>query len=214
MADILLEGLAADRDGWRPRVSPLPISPPGAGAQPTFLRAATALINDQGYRGASVDRIAASVNMTKGGFYHYHDAKDELVVACFERTFQMVRLAQTRSGSEADGLHRVADAVCMLVHHQLTEEGPLLRTSALTAVPAPLRGEMTGRLDRITSRFADGVSDGMIDGSVRPCDAAIAAQMISALINSTGELPRWVEGVDPDEAVGLYAAPGFLGLYR
>ena len=215
MADILLRGLALDLERWRPRISPLPISAPdhSAGAQSAFLRAATALVNDQGYRGTSIDRIAAAINMTKGAFYHYHDSKDEVVVACFERTFQMVRSAQDRSWLAASGLEKVTDAACLLVHHQLTEEGPLLRTSALTAVPAPLRTQMTERLDRITARFADGISDGIIDGSVRACDAVIAAQMITALINSTEELPRWLSHVEPDEAISLYAAPGFLGLY-
>ncbi len=215
MADILLGGLASDRERWRPRISPLPISPPDSspGAQSAFLRAATALVNDQGYRGASIDRIAGAINMTKGAFYHYHDAKDEVVVACFERMFEMVRSAQGRSWPGARGLEKVADAACLLVHHQLTEEGPLLRTSALTAVPTPLRTQMTERLDRTTARFADGISDGIIDGSVRPCDSAIAAQMITALINSTEELPRWLSHVDPDEAISLYATPGFLGLY-
>ena len=215
MADILLNGLAVDPAAWRPRVSPLPISQQDVGnpAQQAFLRAATALVNDQGYRGASIDRIAAAINMTKGAFYHYHDAKDDVVVACFERTFQMMRCAQTETTSAETGLEQVADAACLLVHHQLTDEGPLLRTSALTAVPEPLRNQMTARLDRITARFADGISDGIIDGSVRPCDAAIAAQMITGLVNSTEELPRWIEHLTPDDAVTLYAAPGFLGLY-
>ena len=215
VADILLGGLVADGSGWRPRLSPLSIghSDAGATAQAAFLRAATILVNDQGYRGASIDRIAAAINMTKGAFYHYHDAKDDLVVACFERTFAMMRLAQARSRGEPNGLQRVVGAACLLVNHQLTDEGPLLRTSALAAVPAPLRNEMTERLDRITSRFADGISDGIIDGSVRPCDAAIAAQMITGLINSTEELPRWVVGTGPADAVSLYATPGILGLY-
>ena len=215
MGEILLNGLALDTDAWRPQVSPRPISQPEAEGAPqhAFLRAATALVNDQGYRGASIDRIAAAINMTKGAFYHYHEAKDDLVVACFERTFQMMRSAQSQSRSAPSGLAQVADAACLLVHHQLAEEGPLLRTSALTAVPASIRSQMTERLDRITSRFADSITDGMIDGSVRACDAAIAAQMTTALINSTEELPRWVSGISPDEAVSLYAMPGFLGLY-
>ena len=215
MADILLNGLPLDRSAWRPQVSPLPISRPGAegAAQYAFLRAATLLVNEQGYRGASIDRIAASINMTKGAFYHYHEAKDELVVACFERTFQMMRAAQAASRAAPSGLTQVADATCLIVHHQLTDEGPLLRTSALTAVPQPIRLQMTERLDRITSSFADNITDGVIDGSIRPCDAAIAAQMTTALINSTEELPRWVSGVTPDEAVSLYAIPGFLGLF-
>ncbi len=215
MADILIDGLAGAGATWSPALSRLAAMEPDLSgtSQHAFLRAATVLINDQGYRGASIDRIAASVNVTKGAFYHYHDAKDDLVVACFERTFQLMRHAQTISQTARRGLDRVADGACLLVHHQLTEEGPLLRTSALTAVPGAIRSEMTARLDRIASRYADAISDGMIDGSIRPCDAAIAAQMVTATINSAEELPRWVRGASSDDAVLLYARPSFLGLF-
>ena len=216
MADILINGLAAAPSAATPRVSRLQIPPPDASASPqyTFLRAATALINDQGYRGASIDRIAASINMTKGAFYHYHDAKDELVVACFERTFEMMRRAQAVSETIQGGLDRLAHGACLLIYHQLTEEGPLLRTSALTAVPSDIRIKMTSRLDRVTSRFADIVSDGIIDDSVRPCDAWIAAQMVTAAINAAEELPRWAPEISPEDALEAYARPSILGLYR
>ena len=46
-----------------------------------FLKAATRQINEHGYRGASVDRISASLNVTKGAFYHHNEAKDDLVAA-------------------------------------------------------------------------------------------------------------------------------------
>ena len=216
MADVLINGLAADRLSCAPNAPSPPITRPDDGktAQSIFLRAATVLINDQGYRGASIDKIAASVNMTKGAFYHYHDAKDELVIACFERTFEIMRRAQTMSERATQGFSRLADATQLLIHHQLAEEGPLLRTSALTAVPAPIRFQMTARLDRITSRFADVISDGMIDGSIRPCDPPIASQMITAAINSAEELSRWTGNVTADEAVQLYARPAMHGLYR
>ena len=55
-----------------------------------FLRAATELINEEGYHGASVERISARLNVSKGAFYHHNETKDELVVACFERTFEIM----------------------------------------------------------------------------------------------------------------------------
>ncbi|MDN8891457.1 helix-turn-helix domain-containing protein, partial [Staphylococcus aureus] len=56
-------------------------------AQQRFLQAATRLINERGYRGASVERIASELNVTKGSFYHHLEAKDDLVLACFRRSF-------------------------------------------------------------------------------------------------------------------------------
>ena len=37
---------------------------------------------------SKVEKISEQLNVTKGSFYHHNDAKDELVVECFERTFE------------------------------------------------------------------------------------------------------------------------------
>ena len=37
--------------------------------------------------------------------------------------------------------------------------------------------------------------------------------LLMAAINSTEELPRWVKGTTPDDAVQLYARPTILGMY-
>jgi hypothetical protein len=42
----------------------------GTATRAAYLRAATRLVNEYGYRGASVDRIAAELRLTKGSFYH------------------------------------------------------------------------------------------------------------------------------------------------
>ena len=58
----------------------------GDATRSAYLKAATRLVNEHGYRGASVDRIAAQLQLTKGSFYHHHETKEELIAACFERS--------------------------------------------------------------------------------------------------------------------------------
>ena len=180
----------------------------------SFLRAATELINDIGYRGAAVDRISESLNVTKGAFYHYNDTRDGLVVACFERTFDIIRQAQdVAMAEEMDGLSHVAAAAVSLVSRQMEPSGILLRTSALTAISPELREEMARRLSLSTLRFADMLNDGLIDRSVRVCDMRIAAEMVTATINSAQELQRWVRSATRENAA-LFVRPllyGFRG---
>ena len=66
----------------------------GEPGREAFLLAATRLINQLGYRGASVQRIASELNVTKGSFYHHLDAKDDLVAACYRRSFDTITAAQ------------------------------------------------------------------------------------------------------------------------
>lgn len=157
-----------------------------------FMRAATREINKFGYHGASVDRISASINLTKGAFYHHHDAKDELVRACFRRSFDLIRSAQ-RSAREQDASEweKLAMTVSALVQFQLSENGPLLRTSALSSLPQDLQGEIRELSYKVGRTFSSMISDAIAEGSVRPVDSTIAAYMLAAGINAAADVSIW-----------------------
>lgn len=216
MARILARGVVGPGVAWpRPRSLDLAGgSEPGvSAASEPFLRAATCLINEEGYHGASVEKISARLNVSKGAFYHHNQAKDELVLACFQRTFdimwQAIHAAERAGGS---GLEVLVTAVAALIEHQMSGEAPLLRTSALTAVPEALRAGLMQRFDRLAYRFASILCDGIADGSIAPVDVNIASQVITAAINAAAELHYWTPGVPPQAVVAHYVRPLFEGL--
>lgn len=223
VCDIVLNGLAGPGVPWTDAAAALPVAPGNhssdirqaarEGSPQDFLRAATALINEEGYHGASVDRISARLNVTKGSFYHHHDNKDDLVAACFEHTFAMIRLASDcANAATGSGWNRLSMASGMLVRHQLSAQGPLLRITACSALPPELRHNTLHTLNCLTEKFGAFVVDGIIDGSIRPLDPAVAAQLVSAMINAAAELPMWAAGIDEELAVPLFARPLFLGI--
>jgi AcrR family transcriptional regulator len=179
-----------------------------------FLRAATALVNEQGYRGASVDRISARLHVTKGSFYHHNDTKHDLISACFARSFAVLRHT-LRAAAAADGTawQRACAASATLVRFQLGPLGPLLRSSATSALPdGPEREQVRRQLQQLGVQIASLLVDGLEDGSLRPQDPAIAAQLLSSAINAAAELQRWVPGISPANATVLYTRPALLGL--
>jgi AcrR family transcriptional regulator len=210
---ILVDGLRAPGALW----NPLPLTslnPEGEGdAGEMFLRAATHLINEEGYLGASIDKISARLNLTKGAFYYHHETKDELVVACFERTFQIMRRAirQAESAS-ANGLQALATAAVALVECQTSGNSPLLRTSALTTAPESIQPQIVAKFNSVSDRFAALICDGVADGSIRPVDVNIAAQMLTAMINAAAELHFWTPRMTSGQAADLYVRPFFEGL--
>jgi AcrR family transcriptional regulator len=217
MYDIFLHGVAVDGAVWEPR--PIPMRKLAARdgpelARETFLLAATGLINRRGYRGASVDKISAELNVTKGSFYHHNEAKDDLVVACFERTFEVMRrgqrLAMELEGNQWDRLSACAAA---LAEFQLSEHGPLLRTSALSALPEQMRRQMVEHSNRVSDRFASMISDGIAEGSIRPVDPVIAAQMLNATLNACADLGALVPDVRPKAAPAVFARPMLMGVF-
>jgi AcrR family transcriptional regulator len=216
MLDIFENGLLRTRLEWQPRelrdVEP-PLADRSSEARETFLQAATSLMNDQGYHGASVQKISERLNVTKGAFYHHLDTKDDLILACFERTLDIVRRAQHEgarvAGNAAENLVSVSAA---LVEYQLSGKAPLLRTSALTSVPQEIRAGLIKEFDRASGRFSLVFTDGIADGSLRPVDSAIAAQMITALINAAAEVHNWAPGLSQQNIARVYARPLFHGL--
>ncbi len=100
--DILENGVGADSADWEPELVSLPIPAvkeltKTEKARENFLKTATRLINERGYHGASVDRIAAELNVTKGSFYHHIETKDDLVMECFRRSYNHVSETQEES---------------------------------------------------------------------------------------------------------------------
>ncbi len=215
VADILIHGLGSRTTLW---------APPGIVCSrrdgdseisaEAFLRAATYLINEQGYRGASVEKISARLNVTKGSFYHHNDNKDDLVANCFARSFDVIRDAQNAAAlCEADGWTKLSAIAAELVRYQVSERGPLLRYTALSALPEDMRRPLVATMDKICLRYTHFIVDGIADGSLRPTDQVIAAHLIAGIIDAASELRRWVSSADPQNAAELFARPLFRGLF-
>lgn len=179
-----------------------------------FLRAATDLLNEKGYRGASVDRISARLNVTKGSFYHHIEHKDDLILACFERTLTAVR----RATAQAQALSRPGwEQACAMARSlaclQTSGMGPLLRVGALGALPAfDGRAQAYRRMFQLTERIRDLIVTGMMDGSIRPLDSGIAAHLLGGSINSIAELHHWLPPSEHHRLVDLCLKPVFEGL--
>ncbi|MFC0590344.1 TetR/AcrR family transcriptional regulator [Novosphingobium aquiterrae] len=218
IATILDEGLAVPGSTWNPRLyseDEIRAAMPGqdAGAE-SFLRVATGLINESGYRGASVVRIVEQLNVTKGSFYHHLDAKDDLVLECFRQSYKRVAVAQWLAHRDgADEWQRLSWAIATLMDIQFNTDWPLTRTTALQALPADMRAEVVRRSDRIALRFMGTLVDGMRDGTLNSVDPMIASQLILSTLNSAYDLRGWAARLPRDKAIELYASTLAVGLF-
>ncbi|MGL3823462.1 TetR/AcrR family transcriptional regulator [Sphingopyxis sp. R3-92] len=217
MLEIFDRGIAPEGRTFEPRVLDI-----GLAARPVdgdvdgeaYLRAATRLINERGYRGASVERIASELNVTKGSFYHHLDAKDDLVLQCFRRSYGTVSRAQ-QAASDLEGSYwdRISAAISTLLDVQFSDLGPLLRTTALATLPAEPRSDVVARSNRTARRFAGMMIDGITEGSIRPIDPLIASQVVMAMLNSAVDLKSWADEFERGEAIRLYASTLAYGLF-
>ncbi len=213
LMDVFRHGIAAPGQIWAPELFELVHEEPEPGRE-AFLLAATRLINELGYRGASVQRIASELNVTKGSFYHHLDAKDDLVIACYKRSFDILadaqRLAESHAGTQ---WQRIESTLATLLDYQFSERGPLLRTTALSGLPPHVRNTMLDRSNRIARRFAGMLSDGIAEGTIRSIDPLVASQALMALQNAAFDMRKWAGTMARDRAVTFYASTLAFGLF-
>ncbi|MXO89887.1 TetR/AcrR family transcriptional regulator [Pontixanthobacter aquaemixtae] len=210
IVEILCHGIPAKSGDWAPLElgegpwrsnSDMPVQ-----QNDEFLRAATLMINERGYRGASVNRIAEALSVTKGSFYHHHDAKDDLVMECFQRSYDRLSKVQM-AGLELEGSYwtRLSSVLNELIDVQFFDAMPLLRTTALQALDSAHKTDVVMRSNRLARRFAGFLIDGIVDGSVKPVDPLVASQIIMSTLNGAYEARRWAARFDqPETAIKTY----------
>lgn len=216
---ILQEGLATAGASWSPHYYSedelRAAMPPQDAAAENFLRVATRLINESGYRGASVVRIVEQLNVTKGSFYHHLDAKDDLVIECFRQSYKRVAVAQWLAHREGQNeWERLTWAIATLLDIQFYTEWPLTRTTALQALPTPLQLEVVRRSDRTALRFMGTLVDGAREGSTNAVDPMIASQLILSTLNAAFDLKSWAARLPREKAIGFYASTLADGLFN
>jgi AcrR family transcriptional regulator len=136
------------------------------------------------------------------------------VVECFERSFATMRAAQTAAlALRGDHWKMISSAAAALAEYQLSERGPLLRTSALGALPEQMRITMVEHSNRVSERFAAMISDGVAEGSIRAVDPYIAAQMLNATLNGASDLRFVMPELKPNDLADLCARPLLMGIF-
>lgn len=214
--DILRNGIGALAAGESAPALPLEIPPPGSPSDvgpERFLKAATELINDQGYAGASVERISARLKVTKGSFYHHVETKHDLVIQCLERTIAIMRAAQRQADEQGgSGLQEIYASFAALIDFQMSEAGPLLALKAVVSIPNPERDALLKQFGRLSNRSALVIGRGIADGSIRPIDAHIGAELLLAITNAVGDLRLWAPELDKTTIDAAYTRPFFAGL--
>jgi AcrR family transcriptional regulator len=125
-----------------------------------------------------------------------------------------MRSAQTAALElRTDHWQMISSAAGALAAYQLSERGPLLRTSALGALPAQMRLTMVEHFNRVSERFAAMISDGVAEGTIRAVDPYIAAQMLNATLNGASDLRFVIPELKPNDLVDLYARPLLMGMF-
>ena len=154
------------------------------------LAAASRQFNRNGVEATSIEAIAATLGVTKGVLYHYLADKSELVTRCYERAFdfydQFIQVAEREGG---DGLERGLINAHLNIQANVSPLSPLMPQPGFGAVPEARRVALLERGRRENHGIADFLREGMKDGSVADCDAALVTHICAGAF---GWIPKWL----------------------
>lgn len=171
----------------------------------SFLKIATRLLNEVGYKGTSIDRIAAELNLTKGSFYHHLPTKDDLILQCFENSYKRLwELYEQATQARLSKWHTLISIIANAMKYQFEGDYPLLRTTALQALPDNVRHIPYEHFQSTTLFLTGLIVDACGEGAVRNINPLIASHIIMSTINSAFDIRSWAAKQDMEQAVGTY----------
>src|SRR5438309_7220787 len=103
MGESIITALRPQKPGRRPRRRKRPRNAdPQASTRVEILKSAAAAFRRLGYHGATVEQIAAALQMKKGNLYYYFRNKEEILFACHQ--YSLDRLHELLDQVEGSGL--------------------------------------------------------------------------------------------------------------
>src|ERR1041384_4933290 len=153
------------------------------------LETAARAFNENGFYKASLDDIAAELNVTKAALYYYFRSKDEILYECHAAAIQSITdtpLDRRAPNALAKIEQPVRRYVAMIVQSfgrclVLVGTQPLERANA-----AKCRAGRRG----INDLLVEPVQEGIDDGSIAPCEPKLSAYFVFGTLNW---LAQWDE---------------------
>lgn len=152
------------------------------------LRVAARLFSEQGFRQATLEDVAAALNVTRPALYHYARSKDELAAKCHEIAIAEIdeaieRARQHKSGREqvAVFFRRYAEIIC-------DDFGRCFVMVRRREYSSELQAASRVQQRRFDHAVRDMARAGVADGSLRDVDPADVSR---ALFGAFNGIPVW-----------------------
>ena len=151
------------------------------------LRTAVQLFLEQGYHGTTLNHVAERLNITKPALYNYFRGKDEILYECWaigaERVYDRIGEIAAAGGS---GLAKLRKLIVAYAEMMTTDYGKSLVRFDLRDLSEYNRKIIRASKRRIDRAFRSYIKDGIVDGSIKPCDAKLSAFAIAGSLNWIG----------------------------
>ncbi|MEM1232048.1 MAG: TetR family transcriptional regulator [Pseudomonadota bacterium] len=158
----------------------------------SLLATASKLFNRHGIESTSIDRITETLGVTKGSIYHHFEDKADLVLKCYERTFDLYdAFAEVALSDSGNGFDAALINAHLNIQAQAGRVSPLMPQAGFEAVPPAHRADFKRRAAQINRQLAQLLSRGVAEEIGRPCDAPMVTHVSAGAF---GWIPKWFDG--------------------
>jgi AcrR family transcriptional regulator len=169
--------------------------------QEAFLRVGSNFFNHKGFKGTSLDELAQALGVTKGAFYYHIKNKEDLLIKCLERTFNIEQsVLVSTNAMDIAGIDKLAFAARQMFSIQLGDSGPLVRYATMWSLPLETRKEMEVTASKVRDLFGEMVQSGINDNSIREVDLFIAENIIAGAVESIPDMAIEPNKVDLEQS--------------
>jgi AcrR family transcriptional regulator len=160
-----------------------------------ILRSAASAFRRRGYHGASVDRIARTLRMTKGNLYYYFRDKEEILYFCHDYSVDLL-LSRLREVEKAGGPPeaRLRQLIEAFVHMILDDLHGTALTMDVQALSPRLLRKVVAKRDRFDRGVRSLVREGMKTGAFAPGDPKLLS---FAILGAVNWITRWYDPKGP-----------------
>lgn len=156
-----------------------------------ILRTAAQLFAANGYESTSLDMIADQLGIHKATLYHYIDSKESVLYQCLVKSFgdldEVVKNMEDRSIPALQRLRLFCRSLALAQNNDFGRCLVLVGSRPLDQEPS---GEIRKFQRRLDATVRSLVTEGIADGSIKPCDPAMVAAL---LFGSLNWVPRWFD---------------------
>jgi AcrR family transcriptional regulator len=165
------------------------------------LLAAVRTFNARGFHAASLDEVAAALQISKPTIYHYLGNKEQVLLECVARGLEQLQgAADAALQEEGNGLDRLRNFLIRFAEINMADFGRcVIRTGEEMLSPEGAKRfrAFKREIDQSLRRL---IADGIADGSIAPVDVKITAFTLAGALNWPG---RWYDPNGPMPARAL-----------
>jgi AcrR family transcriptional regulator len=158
---------------------------------------AARLFNERGIGATSIADVAASMGVTRAALYYYFEERDDLVFQTYERACQII--AGDLEAADEDGENGLAKTLAFARRALTPERAPIAVLGEADYLKAPQRAMIARASARNIKALEGFISQGVEDGSMRPCDAHVVAQTVAGLVSWIQLTPSWLDLKETEE---------------